>query len=343
MTATRASAVSASDDMGIANRSPHVVCWEDVSGVLDPHLEQCIAPLQLALYRPYGCYIGSWGMQERHNARGKRRDENGCERPEAMLALRRNYGGAPDVRFSNSLQFARCAEGGNDKDNLECFDRKDVYGQGIPGEGDPYRAASNSNRRAVAAPWFVALTAHRRGLLALTFDLIGRWRVCKASQQATALDVQSSESEIQAGFTDEFGRCVQIVSEYYRVERWTSRGFPSRKQTMEEIFPCVRCGSLVFWRDRSDAIHCSACEPAHAAWLIRERLRATTTADTQLRRATRLILHHLDGADSVAAIVVVEAAAQAKVSPATLTRARVRFRIRSKQTRQGWVWMKPPH
>jgi hypothetical protein len=71
MTATRASAVNASDDMGIANRSPHVVCWEDVFGVLDPHLEQRITPLPLALYRPYGCYIGSWGMQERHNARGK--------------------------------------------------------------------------------------------------------------------------------------------------------------------------------------------------------------------------------------------------------------------------------
>jgi hypothetical protein len=29
-------------------------------------------------------------MQERQNARGKINYENGCERPEAMLALRRN-------------------------------------------------------------------------------------------------------------------------------------------------------------------------------------------------------------------------------------------------------------
>ena len=30
-------------------------------------------------------------MQERHDERGKSHDEHGCERPEAMLALRRNY------------------------------------------------------------------------------------------------------------------------------------------------------------------------------------------------------------------------------------------------------------
>ena len=111
---------------------------------------------------------------------------------------------------------------------------------------------------------------------------------------------------------------------------------------MEQILPCVRCGSLVFWRDRSNAIHCSVCEPARAAWLIRERLRATTTADTQLRRATRLVLRHLDGVDSVAALVVVAAAERAKVSPATLTRARTLLRIRSQKKRSGWVWMRPP-
>jgi hypothetical protein len=65
-------------------------------------------------------------------------------------------------------------------------------------------------------------------------------------------------------------------------------------------------------------------------------------ADTQLRRATRLVLRHLDGVDSVAAIVVVAAAARAKVSPATLTRARTLLRIRSKRTRQGWMWVRPP-
>jgi len=110
---------------------------------------------------------------------------------------------------------------------------------------------------------------------------------------------------------------------------------------VERIFPCVRCGSLVFWRDRNNAIRC-LCEPARAAWLIRERLRATTTTDSQLRRATRLILRHLDSVDSVAAIVVVAAAAQAKVSPATLTRARTLLRIRSQKQRSGWMWVRPP-
>jgi hypothetical protein len=111
---------------------------------------------------------------------------------------------------------------------------------------------------------------------------------------------------------------------------------------MEQIPPCVQCGSLVFWRDRSNVIRCSTCEPARAAWLIRERLRATTMADTQLRRATRLVLHHLDRGGSVAAQVVVDAAVKAGISVATLTRARTLLRIRSQKQRSGWMWVRPP-
>jgi hypothetical protein len=68
---------------------------------------------------------------------------------------------------------------------------------------------------------------------------------------------------------------------------------------VEQIFPCVQCASLVFWRDRNNAIRCSVCEPARAGWLIRERLQATTTTDSQLRRAQRLILHELNRTGSV--------------------------------------------
>jgi hypothetical protein len=74
--------------------------------------------------------------------------------------------GAPNARFGNSLQIARRAEGGYDMDYLECFDRKDVYGQGIPGEGDPFRAASNR----------IALQSPRLGLLLSPRTGVGCWR-----------------------------------------------------------------------------------------------------------------------------------------------------------------------
>ena len=112
---------------------------------------------------------------------------------------------------------------------------------------------------------------------------------------------------------------------------------------MEQIPPCVRCGSLVFWRDRSNVIRCSTCEPVRAAWLIRERLQATTTTDSQLRRAQRLILHELNGTGSVDAKAVIDVAVKAGISIATLTRAREELRIRSQKQRQGWRWVRPPH
>jgi hypothetical protein len=111
---------------------------------------------------------------------------------------------------------------------------------------------------------------------------------------------------------------------------------------MEQIFPCVRCGSLVLWRDPSNAIRCSICEPARAAWLIRERLRATTT-DTQLCKGMRLILRELNGAERIDARAVIDAAERAKIAPATLTRAREQLGLRSRKAPQGWVWVRRPH
>jgi hypothetical protein len=110
---------------------------------------------------------------------------------------------------------------------------------------------------------------------------------------------------------------------------------------MEQIPSCVRCGSVVLWRDRNNAVRCATCEPARAAWLIRERLRANTT-DTQLRRAMRLILKQFEGRTGVAALVVVDAAEKAGISVATLTRARTLLRVRSEKHREGWWWIQRP-
>jgi hypothetical protein len=70
---------------------------------------------------------------------------------------------------------------------------------------------------------------------------------------------------------------------------------------------------------------------------------ATTTTDSQLRRAQRLILHELNGTGSVGAKAVIDAAVKAGISVATLTRAREELRIRSQKQRQCWRWVQPPH
>jgi len=112
---------------------------------------------------------------------------------------------------------------------------------------------------------------------------------------------------------------------------------------MEQITPCLKCNGLVFWRDRSNAIHCSTCKPARAAWLIRERLRATTEANSRLRSAQQFILLALGNRERIAARTVVDAAERATIAPATLTRAREQLKLRSVRTRTGWVWVRPPH
>jgi hypothetical protein len=73
-------------------------------------------------------------------------------------------------------------------------------------------------------------------------------------------------------------------------------------------------------------------------------LKATTMADTQprLRAAMRLIMRELNGAASVNAKSLIDAAGRAKISVATLTRARTRLRIRSQKQRSGWMWVRPP-
>jgi hypothetical protein len=69
-------------------------------------------------------------------------------------------------------------------------------------------------------------------------------------------------------------------------------------------------------------------------------LRATVVVDTQLRRAMRLILREFNGAPIVGAKAVVDAATQAKISVATLTRARWKLGLRSVKTHLGWSWVR---
>ena len=46
------------------------------------------------------------------------------------------------------------------------------------------------------------------------------------------------------------------------------------KTAVNDLRPCWRCDGITFWRARDGVVHCATCEPAHAAWLIAERLRA---------------------------------------------------------------------
>ena len=89
-------------------------------------------------------------------------------------------------------------------------------------------------------------------------------------------------------------------------------------------------------------VHCATSEPARAAWLIAQRLRATPVPPSQLRRAIRFILLQLKGVESINARATIDAAGREKISVATLTRARTLLRIRSQKQRSGWVWVRPP-
>jgi len=109
------------------------------------------------------------------------------------------------------------------------------------------------------------------------------------------------------------------------------------------LYPCLICSSLIFWRSSLDGrVYCAVCRPPSHHTIIRERLRAVAMADTQLRRAMRLILHAFNGAERVDAKAVVAAAGREKISPATLGRARVPLGIRSRKQPSGWVWVRPP-
>jgi hypothetical protein len=114
------------------------------------------------------------------------------------------------------------------------------------------------------------------------------------------------------------------------------------KTAVNDLRPCWRCDGITFWRARDGVVHCATCKPAHAAWLIAERLRVTAVPPSQLRRAMRCILLELKGAGSVDAKRVIDAAGREKISVATLTRARTELRIRSQKQRSGWRWVRPP-
>src|SRR5215472_4284934 len=103
------------------------------------------------------------------------------------------------------------------------------------------------------------------------------------------------------------------------------------KTAVNDLMPCWRRNGNSFWRARDGVVHCATCEPARAAWLIAQRLRAVPVPPSQLRRAMRFILLELKGAGSVAARAVIDAGGREKISVATLTRARTLLRIRSQK------------
>ena len=88
------------------------------------------------------------------------------------------------------------------------------------------------------------------------------------------------------------------------------------KTAVNKLRPCWRCDGITFWRARDGVVHCATCEPARAAWLIAERLRAVPVPPSQLRRAMRFILLQLKGAGSVDAKSVIDAAGREKMAPA---------------------------
>jgi hypothetical protein len=112
------------------------------------------------------------------------------------------------------------------------------------------------------------------------------------------------------------------------------------KTAVNDLRPCWRCDGITFWRARDGVVQCATCEPARAAWLIAERLRATPVPPSQLRR--RCASFCSKGAGSVEAKSVIDAAGREKISVATLTRARTLLRIRSQKQRSGWMWVRPP-
>jgi hypothetical protein len=60
--------------------------------------------------------------------------------------------------------------------------------------------------------------------------------------------------------------------------------------TREILGPCPHCFGLIFWRDREDRVRCAQCDPANAAWLVRERIRADPTKRVSaLERATSFL------------------------------------------------------
>src|SRR5262249_51556825 len=129
-----------------------------------------------------------------------------------------------------------------------------------------------------------------------------------------------------------------------RRTRWhNARGEAMTKTAANDLRPCWRCDGITFWRARDGVVHCATCEPAHAAWLIAERLRATPVPPSQPRRAMRFILLELNGAESGAARAVIDAASRANIAPATLTRAWQELGLRSVKKPRGWMWIRQPH
>lgn len=110
--------------------------------------------------------------------------------------------------------------------------------------------------------------------------------------------------------------------------------------------PCLRCSGLNFWRDRDDRIRCAHCDPARAAWLIRERIRADPTKQASaLERAVTFVedlfkscapAQKLAGRElCLNARTALAQALKAGIAPATLTRASWKLGLFSVKTRPG--------
>ena len=61
------------------------------------------------------------------------------------------------------------------------------------------------------------------------------------------------------------------------------------KAVVNDLRPCWRCDGITFWRIRDGVVHCATCDPARAAWLIAERLRATAVPPRSLGLGGRCV------------------------------------------------------
>jgi hypothetical protein len=104
---------------------------------------------------------------------------------------------------------------------------------------------------------------------------------------------------------------------------------------------CWRCDSARFWRSRNGTIRCAGCHPASAGWLIAERVDASPEPLSAIERARSFLESQFEGRDSASARLIIDEATRAGIAVPTLVRARWAMNIRSKKTRQGWLWIGP--
>jgi hypothetical protein len=113
--------------------------------------------------------------------------------------------------------------------------------------------------------------------------------------------------------------------------------------------PCPRCSGLAFWRDCEDRVRCAQCDPARAAWLVRERIRADPTKRVSaLEHAVSFLADLLKSTVPAQALAgrpacldartALAQALKAGIAPATLMRASWKLGLCSTKTRKGRLW-----